>query len=340
MRCLLVVVNGLSTQVINKPSALNVALSLHYYNLNQSMEDRTGSTSQLASSYELRSAQAAHFSYRAADFSATNLSRACSTSSQRFTEPSCLPTITSQVARFSEPRTAQAADFSDRAADFSATNLSRACSTGSQRFTEPSCLPTITSQVARFSEPRIAQATDFSDRAAKFSATNLSRARGTGSQQFTEPSCSLETNASRPLFDTRAFLANNLSRMRLKYPGVDDRFFLEGVENLRQFHQGVEKDLLISCPLPDVRSSVESVSTFEPRGESNSVGSLALNSVDNSSFPGDSDVPAEPLNSGATGSLAACDWRCSEENLLVGNLSAGVLTVSVQLEMAVDIPAG
>ena len=31
MRCLLVVVNGLSTQVINKPSALNVALSLHYY---------------------------------------------------------------------------------------------------------------------------------------------------------------------------------------------------------------------------------------------------------------------------------------------------------------------
>ena len=31
MRCLLVVINGLSTQVINKPSALNVALSLHYY---------------------------------------------------------------------------------------------------------------------------------------------------------------------------------------------------------------------------------------------------------------------------------------------------------------------
>ena len=83
MRCLLVVVNGLSTQVINKPSALNVALSLHYYNLNQSMEDRTGSTSQVASSCEPRTAKAADFSDQAADFSATNLSRACCTGSQQ-----------------------------------------------------------------------------------------------------------------------------------------------------------------------------------------------------------------------------------------------------------------
>ena len=37
MRCLLVVVNGLSTQVINKPSALNVALSLHYYSCQQAV---------------------------------------------------------------------------------------------------------------------------------------------------------------------------------------------------------------------------------------------------------------------------------------------------------------
>ena len=69
--------------------------------------------------------------------------------------------------------------------------------------------------------------------------------------------------------------------------------------------QGVEKDLLISRPLSDVRSSVESVSIVEPRGELNSAGSLALNSADNSSFPGDSGVPAEPLISGVTESLAA-----------------------------------
>ena len=55
--------------------------------------------------------------------------------------------------------------------------------------------------------------------------------------------------------------------MRLKYPGVDDRFFLEGVENLRQFHQGVENDLLILRPLSDVRSSVDPVSIVELRGE-------------------------------------------------------------------------
>ena len=240
MRCLLVVVNGLSTQVINKPSALNVALSLHYYNLNPSMEDRTGSTSQVASSCE--------------------------------------------------PRTAKAADFSVQAADLSATNLSRACCTGSQ--------------------------------------------------QLTEPSCSLKPNHSRPLFDERSFLASNLPQLRLKYPGVADRFFLEGVENLRLFHQGMGKDLLISRPLFDARSFVEPVSIVEPRGELNSAGSLVLNSADNTSSPGDSGVPAEPLISGGNiASLAARDWRCSEENLLVGNLSAGVGTVSVQSGMAVDIPA-
>jgi hypothetical protein len=287
VRCLLVVVNGLSTQVINKPSALNVARSLHYYNLNPSMEDRTGSTSQVASSCE--------------------------------------------------PRTAKAADFSDQAADFSAINLSRACCTGSQHFTEPSCSPTM---VASFSEPRTAQAADFSVQAADFSATNLSRACCTGSQQLTEPSCSLKPNHSRPLFDARSFLASNLPQLRLKYPGVADRFFLEGVENLRLFHQGMEKDLLISRPLFDARSFVEPVSIVEPRGELNSAGSLVLNSADNTSSPGDSGVPAEPLISGGNiASLAARDWRCSEENLLVGNLSAGVGTVSVQSGMAVDIPA-
>ena len=159
MRCLLVVVIGLSTQVINKPSALNGALSLHYYNLTPSMEHRTGSTFQVVNSYELRFAQTTDFSHRAAGFSAINLSRACSIGSQRFTESSCLPTTTSKVARFSELRTARAADSSDRAAEFS--------------------------------------------------ATNLSRARGIGSEKFIEPSCSLETNASRPLFDTTAFFANN-----------------------------------------------------------------------------------------------------------------------------------
>ena len=70
----------------------------------------------------------------------------------------------------------------------------------------------------------------------------------------------------------------------------------------------------------------------------NSVGSLALNSVDNSSFPRDSGVLAEPLISGVTESLAACDWRCSEEIFLVGELSASVGTVWVQSEEAVIIP--
>jgi hypothetical protein len=102
----------------------------------------------------------------------------------------------------------------------------------------------------------------------------------------------------------------------------------------------MEKDLLISRPLFDARSFVEPVSIVEPRGELNSAGSLVLNSADNTSSPGDSGVPAEPLISGGNiASLAARDWRCSEENLLVGNLSAGVGTVSVQSGMAVDIPA-
>ena len=88
----------------------------------------------------------------------------------------------------------------------------------------------------------------------------------------------------------------------------------------------MEKDLLISRPLFDARSFVEPVSIVEPRGELNSAGSLVLNSADNTSSPGDSGVPAEPLISGGNiESLAARDWRCSEENFLVGNFSAGVM---------------
>ena len=90
-------------------------------------------------------------------------------------------------------------------------------------------------------------------------------------------------------------MASNLPHLRLKYLGVADRFFLEGVENLRLFHQGMqlmEKDLLISRPRFDARSFVEPVSIAEPRGELNSAGSLVLNSADNTSSPGDSGVPA------------------------------------------------
>lgn len=128
MRCLLVVVDSLSTQVINTPSALNVALLLHY-NSNQSTVDRTGSTSQVASSYGPRTAQAADFSAQAADFSTTNPNRTRGTGIQQFTEPSYSPTM---IASFSEPQTAQTADFSDQATAFSANNLSHARGTGSQ----------------------------------------------------------------------------------------------------------------------------------------------------------------------------------------------------------------